>query len=77
MVYFYAPGRVARWHGWRVQISTRSFKVKNARKIVRTVAVVSIIGAGLALAACETTKGVGKDIQYGAQKTQDALDGKK
>ncbi|MFN7374002.1 MAG: entericidin [bacterium] len=51
--------------------------MKNARKIVRIVAVVSIIGAGLALAACETTKGVGKDIQYGAQKTQDALDGKK
>lgn len=46
------------------------------KRTTKLITALAALATGLALAACETTKGLGKDIETGAQKTQDLLDGK-
>jgi predicted small secreted protein len=54
--------------------STRS----NPVRIARTLLLLGLAGAACTLAACQTVKGLGSDIQYAGEKTEQAIvDGKK
>lgn len=46
-------------------------------KKARVIILLASLAAPLALAACNTVKGVGKDFQYAGEKTEEAMTGEK
>jgi len=48
----------------------------NNKVVLRVISFVAVSAFALSLAGCNTVKGAGKDIQTGAEKTEEAIQGK-
>lgn len=56
-----------------------SMRTNSTERCTRVVRVAILAGAGLllvALSACQTVKGLGNDIHYAGEKTEQAIQGK-
>ncbi|MCA9289360.1 MAG: hypothetical protein KDA05_12280 [Phycisphaerales bacterium] len=47
---------------------------RNRRVVARVLAAAGVVAAALVLAACNTVKGAGQDLQEASQNTQNAIE---